>query len=118
MSKEEQFTKAQMDEALSTANKAHETKVAELNKSIEAKDKELSELNKKLEDTTKCVEDAKKETEEAKKEVEEAKAEAEKAKKASLEKQKFAEQGHNKTELSQEDIDKAVKDGKLPIYHM
>ncbi len=120
---EEKFTQKDVDSAL-------EKKVSEIEtdftKKLESKDNEISELSKKLKDAEKSYSEKEVEKNKAEKSVVEAEKkleDTEKAlsefKKASLEKQKFADEGNNgeEEEQSEEDVDKAFSEGKLPIMN-
>jgi len=114
MSEEKIFTQKDFDSKVVEVNKDFETKISDLTKQLESKSTKIVELNKNLEDANKNAEEAEAKVEEAETKVEEAEKALEAEKKASLEKQTFTEQGSD-IDMSEEDIEKAFKDGKLPI---
>jgi hypothetical protein len=102
-------------------------KVEELEKDytekMKIKDDEISQLQKELDVEVKAKEEVEEKVAEADKKVEEAEksleakdAEIVKSQKEALEKQNFADEGGDEDkEATEEDIDKAFANGKLPI---
>ena len=88
-------------------NKSHD----ELKKAVEEKDSEISKLKKELEESDKKCDDKEKEAEEAKDKAAEAEKALDAEKNKSLEKAKLTEE----PDESGEDVDKSIKEGKLPI---
>jgi len=115
---EKKFTKEDVDSAIETTadelRKGHTDEIAK-------KDGELSkfkeEMEKKVDDLEKSNEAIKSEKADVEKKLEEAEKALEVEKKASLEKQKFAEQG-GEEEPTAEDTEKSMADGKVPIMYM
>jgi len=121
---EKEFTKKDLDSAI-------EKKTEELNvdfkKQLESKEVEITKLKKDAEEATEAKEEAETKTEEAEAKVEEAETKTEEAEakveesekklketnKTALEKQKFADEGTDADKAI--DIEKELKDGKLPI---
>jgi len=112
---------------IDTAVDAKESELKkEFDTQIKAKDSEISKLKKELEDSEKVVEDKTKEAEtadEAKVEAEKKVTETEKAleaeKKLTLQKKNLADGANDSdNQNTPEDIDKAMKEGKLPVMRM
>jgi len=108
---EKQFTQEEMDSAVETASKGFKSKEEELNKALKSKESEIEKLNKTIE---KNADEAEKAKEEAEKKLAKSVESLEAEKKKSLEKQKFADQGTTK-KYTDEDVEKALSEGKLPI---
>jgi len=123
---DKEFTQKDIDSAVE--KKVEEVKT-DLTKQLESKDAEIVKLQTDLkkageeseqakEDADTAAEDAEAEAEESKKKLKEAEKKAETEKKKALEKQKHADEGGEPAEETQESVDKAFKEGKLPVMIM
>ena len=115
---DDKFTQKDLD--LEVEKKVEETKT-ELQKTIDTKEAEIAKLTKDAEEAKEATEEAVKEAEtaadEAKVEAEKKMKEAEIEKKKALDKQKFNNEGGDLPE-DLEKVDKAWKDGKIPIMNV
>ncbi len=120
-SMEKEYTKEDVDSAV---EKKLDEKKAEFTKQLESKDEDITKLKKELEESKKeCADNSEKaekakdesktKLEESEKKLKDTEENLEKTKKEALEKQNFANQGGD-DKPSNEDVDKALKEGKLP----
>lgn len=112
---EEKYTQEDVDSAVLEKTKSFKTEVSDLNKQLESKSLEVTKLKKDLEAKDEEVKEVNEKLEETNKKLEETKESLEKAKKVAIDKQKFAESTHKLVEMSDEDVNKAFSEGKLPI---
>ena len=113
-----ELTQKDIDLAVKKVNEESEKKIEDLTKSVESKDEEIAKLTKELEESKeegeekdKTKEEDKEKLEESEKKLKETEAALVKEKKESLEKIKIAEEGTQ----AEEDITKALEEGKLPV---
>ena len=124
--KEMELTQKDVDSAVEKAVKA---KSDEFSKQMEGKDADIAKLNKDIADAKESAEKAKTESDakvsDAEKKAEDAVSKAKAAeesleaeKKKSLEKMQYAKGDQKNAKVSDEDMEKAIKEGKLPVMRL
>lgn len=124
--KEMELTQKDVDSAVEKAVKA---KSDEFSKQMEGKEADIAKLNKDIVDAKESAEKAKSESDakvsEAEKKAEDAVSKAKAAeealeaeKKKSLEKMQYAKGDQKNAKVSEEDMEKAIKEGKLPVMRL
>ena len=113
-----EYTQKDIDSAVLESKKGFDTQISDLKKQVESKDTKISELEKSVSDNKDLVKSAETKTSEANTKVSELEKSLETEKKATLEKQKFQNQGgddEGEGEMTKEEIDKNYANGMLPI---
>lgn len=115
MSDDKKFTQKDIDLAVSDMEKKLKSDISDLNKQLESKDSKISELEKQLTEKNDAAEKSIKDLQEK---VTAAEKALDAEKKTSLEKQTFIEKlqkNEGGSSEDEEEAEKAIKSGKLPI---